>query len=96
MGGLHLLEDVASTVAELATQRAPGGRLHLSGLVAETRLGRRYLDLLHRAGEVAAPQREREVRAAVERGLGEPVDRWRRGGSMVYAASAGGSPAERT
>lgn len=84
MGGLHLFEDVADAVARLRAQRAPDGRLHLSGLVAETAIGRRYLRLLHRAGEVATPRAEPELRAAIERGLKEPVKDWRRRGSMVY------------
>lgn len=87
MGGLHLLEDVATTVGQLARPCAPGGRLFASGLVAETAVGRRYLRLLHRAGEVAVPRREGELRALVEDGLGRPVAHWRRTGSMIYATA---------
>lgn len=85
MGGLHLFEDVVGAVARLGAQRAPDGRLHLSGLAAETAIGRRYLRLLHRAGEVGTPRSEPELRAEVERGLDGPVEDWRRRGSMVYA-----------
>ncbi len=40
----------------LLAHLAPGGQLYLAGLVAETRWGRRYLEILHRAGEVAVPK----------------------------------------
>lgn len=85
MGGLHLLQDPGATVQRLSEQCAPGCLLFMSGLVAETAVGRRYLRLLHRAGEVAPPRGEHELRDLVEAGLGRPVDGWRRRGSMVYA-----------
>lgn len=85
MGGLHLLDDVGATLQRLREQCAPGGHLAMSGLVAETEVGRRYLRLLHRAGEVAAPRDEEQLRQLVAAGLGRPVDHWRRRGSMVYA-----------
>lgn len=85
MGALHLLEDVAGTVQRLARQCAPGGRLFASGLVAETAVGGRYLRLLHRAGEVAAPRSEDELRDLFRSGLQGPAQAWRRIGSMVYA-----------
>lgn len=85
MGGLHLFDDVPEIVARLAGQCAPDGHLFLSGLVAETRVARGYLGLLHRAGEVVAPRREADLRKLVEAGLGRPAEDWRRVGAMVYA-----------
>jgi SAM-dependent methyltransferase len=67
LGAVHLFDDVATLVAPLRAQLAPGGALHVSGLVAETGRGRRYLELLHRAGEVAAPRTAEELHAALGR-----------------------------
>jgi len=57
--------------------------LYLAGLVGETRRGRGYLELLHRAGEVAAPRTAAELQA----GLGQPAD-LRTIGCMVFATLA--------
>ena len=51
---------------------------------AETRRGGRYLEILHRAGEVATPRTADELRAA----LGNPADFQTRG-CMAYATLAG-------
>jgi ubiquinone/menaquinone biosynthesis C-methylase UbiE len=65
LGFLHLVEDVAGFVAALRAQLAPGGRLFCTSLVAQTRRGRAYLQLLHRAGEVAAPRSAAMLSAAL-------------------------------
>lgn len=83
MGMLHLFESAEEVARSLAGVVAPGGGVYLSGLVAETTVGRRYLALLARAGEVAAPRRFSEVQAAVEAGLGHLAEA-RRDGSMAY------------
>jgi SAM-dependent methyltransferase len=70
LGLIHLFEDLAGLVAALCAQLAPAGRLYLAGLVTETRRGRRYLEVLHRAGEVAQPRSARELHVA----LGRPAD----------------------
>jgi SAM-dependent methyltransferase len=62
LGLTHLFEDLPALVRTLQAQLAPDGWLYLSGLVAETIRGRRYLDLLHRAGEVTAPKSAAELR----------------------------------
>ena len=80
LGLTHLFADVAALVDALRRQLAPGGRLHLAGLVAETRRGRRYLGALHRAGEVAAPRRAEELHAALGRPTEFTVD-----GCMAFA-----------
>ena len=81
LGLTHLFDDLPALVAALRDQLAPDGRLFLAGLVAETRRGRRYLDVLHRAGEVAEPLTAEQLRVA----LGRPAD-FHTGGCMAYAS----------
>ncbi|MCP9491786.1 MAG: class I SAM-dependent methyltransferase [Solirubrobacteraceae bacterium MAG38_C4-C5] len=80
IGLTHLFEDLPALVGALRAQLAPGGQLYLAGLVAQTRRGRRYLELLHRAGEVAVPRTAEELRVA----LGRPAD-FRTTGCMAYS-----------
>ena len=81
LGLTHLFDDLPALVAALRDQLAPDGRLFLAGLVAETRRGRRYLDVLHRAGEVTEPLTAEQLRVA----LGRPLD-FRTAGCMAYAS----------
>lgn len=84
-GTLHVLEDVPAAIRSLLRCLAPGGKLYASTLVAETGIGRRYLRALHRAGEVAEPRRQAQLREQLERGAaGSPLE-LRRAGSMAYA-----------
>ena len=83
MGMLHLFSSAESVARALGTVGKPGASIFLSGLVAETTVGKRYLALLARAEEVAAPRRFRDVQAEIERGLGTPVEA-DRDGSMGY------------
>lgn len=80
LGVAHLFEDLSMLRNALLAQVTPGGHLHLAGLVTETRRGRRYLQLLHRAGEVATPRTAEEMHAA----LGEP-GAFHLTGCMAYA-----------
>ncbi len=80
LGLTHLFDDLPALVSALRAQLAPGGELHLAGLVVQTRRGRRYLEVLHRAGEVAAPRTAEELHIA----LGRPAD-FRTSGCMAYA-----------
>ncbi len=80
LGLTHLFDDVAALVSALRGQLAVGGELHLAGLVAQTRRGRGYLEILHRAGEVAAPRTADELHVA----LGRPAA-FRTSGCMAYA-----------
>ena len=92
LGLLHLFDDMTALAAALRAQLAPGGRLFVAGLVAQTRRGQRYLELLYRAGEVAAPRTADELHSA----LGAPAD-FRTSGCMAYAtlpASASASASE--
>lgn len=92
MGTLHLFPSVEAVARAVGVAVEPGGGVFLSGLVAETPVGRRYLALLARVGEVAAPRRFEAVRDAVAAGLGGRVEA-RRDGSMAYLAGRSGAPA---
>jgi SAM-dependent methyltransferase len=81
LGLTHLFDDLPALVAALCSQLVPGGQLHLAGLVAETRRGRRYLEILHRAGEIAAPRTAEELHVALSR----PTN-FRTRGCMAYAS----------
>lgn len=80
LGLTHLFDDLPGLVRALRRMVTPGGQLYLAGLVAETRRGRRYLQLLHRAGEVGEPRTADQLRAA----LGRPTQ-FRTTGCMAYA-----------
>ena len=80
LGLTHLFDDVPDLVAVLRERLAPGGQLFLAGLVAETRRGRCYLEILRRAGEVAPPKTAGELHAALQR----PAS-FERTGCMAYA-----------
>jgi SAM-dependent methyltransferase len=83
MGALHVFPDPAPVVRALWRLVAPGGRLYLSGLVAETRVGSAYLRLLQRAGEVGPPRTLAELTEVVRQATGAAA-RLRRRGSMAY------------
>ena len=80
LGLAHLFDDVAAVMGALRRALTPGGHLYVAGLVAETRRSRRYLELLHRAGEVGVPRTAEELRAA----LGRP-SQFSTIGCMAYA-----------
>lgn len=80
LGVTHLFNDPAALVDALRTQLTPGGQLFLAGLVTQTRRGKRYLQALHRAGEVAMPKTAEELRIA----LGRPAN-FKTTGCMAYA-----------
>ncbi len=83
LGVTHLFDDLPALVSALRAQLTPSGELHLAGLVAQTRRARRYLQLLHRAGEVAQPRTAAELHLA----LGQP-SAFRVTGCMAYATLA--------
>lgn len=83
LGLTHLFDDLPALVAALQAQLAPGGQLYLAGLVAETRRARRYLEILHHVGEVAAPRTADELRVALD----GPTD-FRTMGCMAYVRLA--------
>ncbi len=80
LGLTHLFDDLVTLVDALRAQLTSNGQLFLAGLVAETRRGRRYLQVLHRAGEVCAPRTAEELHVA----LGGPA-KFHTTGCMAYA-----------
>lgn len=64
---LHVLDDPWQALAALRDQVAPGGRLYASMLVADRGgMGRHYLSMLHRRGEVGPPQRAVDLQRAAD------------------------------
>jgi SAM-dependent methyltransferase len=86
MGMLHLFADAGPLAAKLESLLLPDGGLFLTSLVENGRLGDRYLRLLHRQGEVAAPRTaaalEAQLRAVIRRPLDYTVT-----GNMTYAVA---------
>lgn len=82
-GLLHLFEDLPRALTVLADQRAAGGSIYATSLVADRALGRRTLQLLQRRGEAATPRTEEEVVAASRLALGGEIGA-RRQGSMAF------------
>lgn len=91
LGLTHLFDDVPKLVEALRGPLTPGGRLHLAGLVAETRRGGRYLEVLHRANEVAEPRTAEQLHVA----LGRPTT-FHTTGCMAYAVLPAASRGVRT
>ena len=89
MGLLHLLEDLPAAAAALAAQTR--GRVFVTSLVAETRVGARYLQMLHRAGEVVAPRTAEDVAAGLAAGFGVTPRIWRAGCMLFAVAGPAGS-----
>jgi SAM-dependent methyltransferase len=73
MGMLHLFRDPAALVQDLANIVAPGGSLWLTSLVRGRPWGDQYLQLLHLAGEVAAPRSAAEVQSLLTSKTGWPA-----------------------
>lgn len=82
-GILHLFEDPGEVLSVLRAQRAPGGSLYATSLVAETRVGARMLRLLHRTGQVAVPRRQEALATIAHAALGDNIE-LRREGSLVF------------
>ncbi len=88
-GMLHLFDNVEPITAELARVADGGARLFASSLVADRWVGRQYLALLHRAGEVARPRTAAELlmrlRGAAS-GLAAPAA-VRKTGNMLFVSA---------
>lgn len=90
MGTLHLFENKRELLRVLLNPVAPGGYLFLTSLVTDRSIGRQYLAILHRAGEVATPRTFAEVRAEVEAASGSSdVEAWREGNMAFFVLSKG-------
>jgi ubiquinone/menaquinone biosynthesis C-methylase UbiE len=87
MSALHVFPDPAAVVRAVRPLVAPGGRMFLSGLVAETGVGSRYLRFLERAGEAGPPLGQAELEAVVADAAGATPQTTRRG-SMAYMVLA--------
>lgn len=72
-GLLHLFDDIEAVLRALRGQLAPGGRLYATSLVAETRVGRGWLALMHRSGEIAPPRTAADLTARAGSVLGEEL-----------------------
>lgn len=83
MGMLHLFEDVTGHVQKLLRVLEPGGELFATSLVAERVVGRRYLQGLHKAGEVATPKRYDALRQVLTAAIDRRVESEREG-SMAF------------
>ncbi len=86
MGMLHLFADVGPLAARLESLLLPDGGLYLTSLVENGRLGDRYLRLLHRHGEVAAPRTAAALEAGLRGALRRPLS-YSVTGNMAYAVA---------
>lgn len=77
-GFLHIVDDPQALMESLRRQLAPGGRLFITSLVTGTKVGTRYLQLLHRAGVAATPRSADDLANLFRTSV-------RRQGSMAYA-----------
>jgi ubiquinone/menaquinone biosynthesis C-methylase UbiE len=88
-GMLHLFEDLEAITRELARVAKANACIFATSLVAERWIGRRYLALLHRAGEVARPRTAAQLLARLnqdESGLANPVEA-KHIGSMAFVTA---------
>jgi SAM-dependent methyltransferase len=88
MGMLHLFgnDHATALVRSLAGITMTGGNLFFTSLLAEQAFGRRYLALLHRAGEVAAPRSAAQLCCLLKPVFGDRLD-FEREGSMAYVVA---------
>jgi len=82
-GVLHVLAEPWRALASLRAQLAPGGTFFASMLVRDRAVGRAYLEMLQRAGEVGPPRSEAELAAAARDVFGDS-GRVTRTGSMAW------------
>ena len=85
---LHVLDDPWPALAALKPHLAPGGRLFASMLVTDRPVGRRYLSVIRRAGEVGPPQSSADLAEAARSIYGDGA-RVERDGSMAYLRATG-------
>lgn len=83
MALFHIIEDLAPLAEELFRVLRSGGLLFATSLVTERAFGQLYLQLLHRAGEMATPRTQGELREHLDSALGQPVG-IEREGNMAF------------
>jgi hypothetical protein len=66
---LHIFDDVGRITAELSYVAQTGSRIFLSSLVSNRAISRRYLQALHRVGEVAAPRRYSDLLSSLRKSV---------------------------
>ncbi|WP_263789987.1 class I SAM-dependent methyltransferase [Salinibacter sp.] len=86
MALFHLIEDLEGLLEELFRVLRPGGRLFATSLVTDRKVGRQYLWLLHKTGEIATPIAQRELKQVVRGALGQRP-RIRREGNMAFLSA---------
>lgn len=65
-GMLHIFDEIERITAGLSYVAQPGSRIFLSSLVSDRPISRRYLQMLHRAGEVASPRRYSDLLSSLK------------------------------
>ena len=83
MALFHVIEDLTPIAEELFRVLRPGGTLFATSLVTERAVGRLYLRLLHKAGEMATPRTQEELRDRLDSALDRPVG-IQREGNMAF------------
>jgi ubiquinone/menaquinone biosynthesis C-methylase UbiE len=87
---LHLFENESKLISELGALRTREGELYLTSLVLNGRfIGDRYLNVLHRAGELVRPRSGSELRSMVEGILDENITYSTRGNMAFFTTSRG-------
>lgn len=68
-GMLHIFDQIERIAVGLSYVARPGSRIFLSSLVSDRAISRRYLETLHRAGEVALPRRYSDLLSSLRKSV---------------------------
>lgn len=91
MGTMHLFEEAPDLIRTLFDLVESGGELYLTTLVSDRAIGRQYLTLLHRTGEVATPRSFEEAGALLEETVeSSDIEAWREGNMAFFVVSKAG------
>jgi len=66
---LHIFDEIEKNAAGLSNVVRPGSRIFLSSLVSDRAISRRYLEALHRAGEIAEPRRYSDLVSSLRKSV---------------------------
>jgi ubiquinone/menaquinone biosynthesis C-methylase UbiE len=86
MSLFHVIEDLTTCAEELFRVLESEGTLFATSLVTERAVGRHYLRLLHKIGEMATPRAQDELRKCLESALDQSID-LRPEGNMAFLKS---------